>query len=177
MVTVVRLDGIPNDAVAVGDAVRDRLVRGGIIRANARRDKMWQPSQWEPGPAWESVVESIDWGPAFLTSSNNGVDIAVVRDTYHPVENLSPASCARCGARVADAYYVTLEPWVSGAEPRLTCPSCGWTALVGDWPNEWGFAVGMPAITFNNWPELTKEFLTSMLAQLGGRSRVVRTHM
>ena len=90
---------------------------------------------------------------------------------------------SRPGAGVAgsssppDVHHETIEPWLAGDEPTIACSNCGWSALIGDWASEFTFAIGAPAIVFNNWPMFKEAFVAELRALLGGRTFVVRTHM
>jgi hypothetical protein len=126
-----------------------------------------------PGPRWEALVVPAPGNESFLTWANNGVDIVAERQVHHPVANYEPPTCGRCGVAIdPDAHHALLEEWLAVKEPEVACASCGWTALIGDWPAEWGFAVGAPAVVFNNWPILTDEFVASLRSAFGGRTHL-----
>lgn len=178
MVTVVRLDTPEAEVAGLGRELTQWLLEKGVVQANSKRDELWQPSQWMPGPRWRDVVEEGPWNEHFMTTANNGVDVELKRQVYHPVESYEPPACRRCGAVLAeDVHHGTIEPWLAGDEPIVVCPNCGWSAPIGDWPAEFGFAIGAPAIVFNNWPMFKVGFLGELRLLLGGRTFVVRTHL
>ena len=76
-----------------------------------------------------------------------------------------------------DTYGEWVRAWMDEAiEPVFTC-LCGWSGPVGDWTGEYSIAIGTPAVTFHNWPELTQPFLTELRGMLGGRTMIVRAHL
>ena len=96
------------------------------------------------------------------------------------MENFSPPDCPSCSAPGPEDYTNAewLERWVDeGDEPVFTCAVCGRTALAGDWVGEFSLVVGAPGVTFNNWPELSEEFMKELKLRLGGRIAVVREHI
>lgn len=182
-VTAVRLDGASSaecEEIIVG--VQDLLLARGVILPNDRRDALWQPSEWKPGPAARTaVVEPVDWFDAFLDTANNGVDICGDRDVYHPVENDEAPRCPHCAAGVPTAYTDSYDDWLeewltAGREPLFTCDRCGWSGLVGDWTSQFSVLIGAPAVTFHNWPPLSPAFTTDIRAALGGRTGIVVSH-
>jgi hypothetical protein len=181
-VTVVRLDSISSaqcELITVG--VQDFLLSRAVVVHNDRRDPLWQPSAWKPGPLARMVVEPMDWFDAFLDTANNGVDIHRDRDVYHPVENDEQPRCPSCAATVpasyTDSYGDWLEAWLAnGREPSFTCDTCGWHGLVGDWSGQFSVLIGAPAVTFLNWPPLSASLIADIRAILGGRTGVVAGH-
>jgi hypothetical protein len=138
-VTLLRLDcASSGEREEIANAVQGLLLARGLIAPNDRRDRLWQPSPWKPGPAARSgVAEPIDWFDAFLNTANNGIDIRSDREVYHSVENDETPRCVRCGAAApgiyADSYGDWLQDWMNtGREPTFTCDQCGWSGLVGD---------------------------------------------
>ena len=178
MVTVVRLDSPEGEVVELAQTVARWLLKEGSVQPNSRRDELWQPSEWMPGPRWRDVVDEGPWNEDILETANNGVDVEVKRQVHHPTENYEPPACRRCGAVLSEElHHETIDPWLAGNEPTVVCPRCGWSAPIGDWPAKFGFAIGTPAIVFNNWPVLKEDFLAELRRLLGGRTFVVRTHM
>lgn len=179
--SLVRLDLVPAPVtVAIADAIRAWLLERGIIAVNDRIDPLWQPSTWKPGPRAREVAD-VPWFEAFLDTANNGVDVVLQRDCYHPVENDELPACRRCSAPAPLTYQGNYSEWVGtwfgeGTEPVFTCDGCGWTAPVGDWAGECSVAVGVPAVRFLNWPELDSRFIADVRARLGGRTTVIRSH-
>jgi hypothetical protein len=179
--SLVRLDVVSApESVTIADAIRDWLLERAIVAANDRIDPLWQPSAWKPGPRAREVADA-PWFDLFLGTASNGVDISSQRDCYHPVENDEPPACGRCSAPAPQAYQDNYGEWVGmwldeRTEPAFTCAACGWTAPVGDWAGESSVAIGAPAITFLNWPELDTRFIADARARLGGRTAVVRSH-
>jgi hypothetical protein len=172
-VTFVRLDPLtPDEAVGIADSVINLLRRNGIVIAN---DQDSEPP-WGPGPNWSSVTTDADSG--WLTLSNKGVDVSTERKAHNPMANYEPPGCGRCGTALdPDVHMAAIGEWFEGAEPVLTCPVCGWSAPVGDWPGQWLIAIGAPALTFNNWPPLREEFASSLRQLLAGRTVVVYGHV
>lgn len=173
--TVVCLDTGEVSTAAAAEMLTDFLVARNIITVNLQRDDLMQPSAWRPGASWLSVLEP---DPAMcLNLANDGVDIVTERAVHHPVENYEPPTCIRCATSYdEEAHHATIEPWLAGTEPVLTCSSCNWSALAGDWPATWTFAIGAPAVVFHNWPRLTDRFLGEVRMLIGGRTQVVRAH-
>lgn len=176
-ITVVELSLDEESARARAVAVRDWLLSLGVLRVNAKRDDLWQPSEFRAGP--NVLRAATEWGANDEKCVNSGVDLVVGRELHHPVENFDPPSCAGCSTALDmdDERHATLvEGWLDGEEPSVACPKCGRIALLGDWPGEWMFAVGNLAVRFNNWPPLRDEFVEALRERLGHRSRVVLTH-
>lgn len=172
--TVVRLDTDEVDVTALARTLTDFLLARKIITANLERDEVMQPSAWRAGPCWMSVLEPH---PESWRDMADGVDVVVEPVLHHPYENYEPLTCAQCTTEYDDeAHHGVIEPWLAGSEPVLTCQVCGWSALAGDWPATWTFAVGAPAVVFHNWPSLTNGFLAELQTFMGGRTRIVRAH-
>lgn len=173
---VVRIDA--DDAAESARRAIAFLVSERVVTANPDRVELRQPSEWVAGPAAESVVEPLIWTPGWRQLRNTGVDVVVDRQVHHAVENYEPPACPTCSATLDEAaHHDLLENWWStGREPTVSCRRCGCSALLGEWPSEWPSVVGAPAVVFNNWPQLTGEFLRRLRAHLGGRTEVVRAH-
>ena len=163
---VVRID-TDVDVVDRARRLTKALVETQVIVERAGREQ-----RYGPGPAAATVLEpGVEW----VELDDTGVDISARRSVYHSFGNWARPNCNRCGAPLErGAMQAALDAWFAAAEPVLTCPRCGWTALVGDWPAPWPFAVGAPAVVFQNWPPLDPQFLSEVRAAIGGRSRVVR---
>lgn len=180
--TVVRLDHLSAlDRQKVAGEIQELLVTRKVIVANDRPDRLWQPSAWKPGPQARTVVDDTDWFDAFLHTANNGADISVDRDAYHPVENDEAPRCPRCDVEAPDDYTESygewLEAWMAeGSEPSFVCRSCHWSGLVGDWSGRFSVLIGAPAVTFVNWPPIAQHLITELRDVLGGRSGVVCSH-
>lgn len=164
---VVRLDA--NPAAETLSRARDHLLAAGVIVPQPAPDELWQPSAWAAGPQARSVTVG-----GWRDLANNGVDLEVRRQVWHPMGNYEPPSCPACGAVAEEAgHHGIIDDWLAGTEPGLVCPGCGVVTPAGDWEGEWSFAVGSPAVVFHNWGALRPEFLTSLAAVLAGRTRVV----
>ncbi len=180
--TVVRLDEISAiERERTASAVQSLLVTRGVIVPNDRRDQLWQPSTWKPGPEAATVVEPTSWFDGFLQTADNGVDISVDRDAYHPVENDEAPRCPRCDAEApadyTESYAEWLEAWmVEGHEPSFSCGSCYRSTPVGDWNGRFSVLVGAPAVTFLNWPPISHGHLAELRDALGGRTGIVSSH-
>ena len=149
MLTVVRIDFPDAEVASLAQGLGPWLLDKQVVQHNFRRDKLWQPSEWMPGSRWRDVVEEHPSNESFLTLANNGVDVEVKRELYHPLEAYKPPACGRCGAVLGeDAHHAMIEPWLARREPLAICANCGWSALIGDWPGEGGFAIGAPAASF-----------------------------
>lgn len=177
--TVVRLNETSAaEREQIAAAVQDLLVTRGVIVPNDRRDPLWQPSVWKPGPQARMVADHTDWFDAFLQTANNGVDISVDRDAYHPVENEEVPRCPRCDAKApadyGESYAEWLEAWMTdGQEPSFVCGSCQQSALVGDWNGQFSALIGAPAVTFFNWPPISQRHIVDLRGALGGRTGIV----
>ena len=157
------------------------LLDTGVIDHNTERDDLWQPSRYRAGPRVLAVAPEFDYLTRRL--SNNGVDVAVGRSVYHPVENYEPPDCPACGTTLdEDTHYGFVEPWLTGPEPLVICPACQGKSLLGDWIGhgdeygQWTFQIGELGVSFNNWPALTTSFLTEIGDRIGPRWRVVSVH-
>jgi hypothetical protein len=171
-VTVVEISIGPLEAADRADAVVQWLLETGVVVANTDRGQ-WQPSAYRPGPRVHSVVPS--WHEHDYTLANNGVDVMVERQLYHSLEAYRPPACPACGHRLDEAAHDTFAtPWLAGREPAVTCPACGATNPLGDWPDS--YQVGELAVSFHNWPPLAEEFLAELGGRMGPRWRVVHEH-
>jgi hypothetical protein len=181
--TVVRLDALSDRQIQhIAATITTRLLQLRVITLNGRFNELWQPSAWMVGPEFSSVVVDVPWTDSVHATANSGVDIATAREAYHPVGNDEEPRCRACRAPAPAIYTETYGEWVQAwlddsAEPVFTCGACGWAAPIGDWEGEFSLAVGAPAITFHNWPDLTPDFLSELRQLLGGRTAVVRTHL
>jgi hypothetical protein len=179
---VLRLDPPGADeAAAIAGSVRDLLITRKVIGANDRRDELWQPSAWMPGPRAHAFVDPGDGADFFLDLANNGVDIRQEPEVHHPGENDEEPTCPHCAAGAPLHYAATYDEWLEtwatkGREPSFTCDRCGWTGLAGDWAGEFSPLVGAPAVTFHNWPPLLPSIVTAIRVILGGRTGVVHSH-
>jgi hypothetical protein len=172
-------------ASAAGDEAagkaRDLLLTSEAIQLNDRRDDLWAPSVWRPGPGAHRVIQTVSWFVPFMDTANNGVDIYSDRYVYHPVENDEEPRCPQCESlppsAYTDSYGDWLESWmVQGHEPSFTCEACGWAGPIGDWDGQFSALVGAPAVTFFNWPPLSQAWIAQVRAVLGGRTGVVLSH-
>lgn len=169
-VTVVEISVGPLEAADRADTVIGWLLDTGVVAENARRDQMWQPSAYRPGPRVRTAAPG--WQETDYTLANNGVDVLVERQLYHALSAYVPPACPRCGHRLDEATHESLvEPWLEGREPAARCDSCGRITPLGDWPDS--CQVGELAVTFHNWPPLAETFVAELGAQMGPRWRVV----
>jgi hypothetical protein len=163
------------EIAAVAAEVREWLIDREVAVVNARRDPLWRPSELAPGPAWRTAVEHEDEG--FETLANNGIDVCTDRAVHDPGENFEAPVCPACRTPLTDDEYTSwVEPWLAGTEPVVRCGNCGEERLLGDWDAPWGFAIGAPAVCFNNWGILSDGFLDEVRRVTGGRTFVVRCH-
>lgn len=163
---VVRIDteGDPAD-------IARRLARG-LVEFRIVVDLPRHDLTYGPGPAAATAIER---GTPWVDHGDTEVSISTERTMYNAFGQAARPNCDRCGTQ-ADrlAVQTACDAWFVATEPDLTCQACGWTALVGDWPAPWPFAVGAPAVVFENWPPLDPQFLSEVRALIGGRTRVVR---
>ena len=151
--TVVRLvSASPAQREEIAIAVRDLLLAREVVVPSDRRDSLWQPNEWKPGPAARVSVEgstgSTHSSPRPTTVSTS----AAIANVYHPVENDEAPRCPHCAAAApadyADSYGDWLEEWMAaGREPTFACDKCGWSGLVGDWTGQFSVLIGAPAVT------------------------------
>lgn len=179
---MVELSLTPVEASQKAGELAAWLQSAGVIRPILDQDHLRLPSEFQAGPNVLSVAPGFDNVARRLL--NNGVDIFVGRDWYHPYENYEPPDCPACGHTLdGDAHHELLEPWLFGPEPRVACSACGGGALLGDWiahgDDEWGrwtFYIAELAVQFNNWPALTASFRDELGRRMGARWRVVNQH-
>ena len=74
------------------------------------------------------------------------------------------------------AYAAFVEPWLACGEPTVACAECDEAYLLGDRSAPWGYAIGAPAVCFNNWAPLPETFLVDLRARVSNRKLVVRAH-
>jgi hypothetical protein len=119
---------------------RARLLGRGLIEANIIVERPGHKLPYGPGPAAATVLEpGVEW----IDLDDNGVDIDTERSVYHSLSNWARPNCNRCGTQPErEAIQAAFEAWTAGPEPTLTCPKCGWTTPVADWPAPWPFGVG-----------------------------------
>ena len=156
------------------DDVRRRAaeVRAWLLTTGVAADRA---GTLRPGRAWRTVV--VPPGHRLEGFAHNAIDVTTERVVHDPGANFEPAACPSCHVPLtAEAYTDLVEPWLTGGEPLVECPACGRTALLGDWDAPWGYAIGTPAVRFNNWPILTDEFEAAVRQRVGGRTAVVRGH-
>lgn len=157
-------------------AVRDWLLQAQIIEANARRDALWQPSEFSAGPRAVEVAPPLAHDH-IRKLANNGVDFVRERAIHHPTENYEPPPCPACGVPAdEDAHGEILEAWLEGDEPPFSCAACGKATAAGDWVAKFTFYVGNLAVRFNNWSDIDPDFLARIGERLGPRWRVVYEH-
>jgi hypothetical protein len=181
-ITVVEISVSAHEASLRAAELSRWLLDIGVVRFNTARDEIWQPSEYRSGPGATAVAPQVNNPAGQLV--NNGVDIIAQRRFYSPDENYGPPDCPACGETLDEATHVDLvEPWLAGPEPIVTCDACGVQTPIGDWiadGNEWGqwtFHVGQLAVTFNNWPGLTRDFRSELGGRMGPRWRVISAHM
>jgi hypothetical protein len=147
-ITVVELSLDLPRARERASAVREWLVTLGVVQPNAKRDDLWQPSEFRAGP---NVLRAVtEWGPMYARLANSGVDVVSERKPYHPFENDEPPSCPTCETPMGDGDYSLerLAEWYEGSEPRVRCGSCGNEALAGVWRGRfWATRRGRPPRT------------------------------
>lgn len=175
-ITVVELSLGDAEARAHAPAVREWLLSLGVVQANAKRDDLWQPSEFRAGP--NVLRAATEWGLHEAERANSGVDVTVGRKPYHPFENDEPPVCPKCGTAMADGDYSIerLGEWCEGSEPRVRCVGCGCEVLAGDWRGRFSYLVGNLAVEFHNWPPLREDFIAALRERLGPRTGVVVTH-
>ena len=172
-VTVVEMSIGAMEAADRADAVIRWLLDHEVIVPNPTRGSSWRPSAYVPGP--RAPVAAPEFGDTDYTLANNGVDILVERELYRDTAPHDQPSCADCGYELAETTLEGLiRPWLDGREPRVRCPGCGTVRPLGDWPD--GYLVGELAVRFNNWPDLSEEFMSELGTLMGPRWRTVHEH-
>jgi hypothetical protein len=173
-ITIVDLD-VDLDAAAVRALeVTDWLLESRVVIRNPNPDAIMQPSDLVPGPR---VTEASPEAHQFIGLWNNGVDVVARRELHHPFGNEEAAPCPVCGTAMPDGDRDSIEAWIEGVEPIVTCGTCGTPNRIGDWVHPFTFYVGNLAVCFNNWSPLTDEFTTKLGDRLGHRWRVVLAHI
>ncbi len=114
----------------------------------------------EPVPLDERADVSVDLGP--------GATVSAFADS-------APPECPRC--------YEMFDEWDpqdwydGGDEPTEQCPSCGFTALIGDWHiGSIAYARTECGLVLVDWPNLEEygpELHDALLAAVGSRPRYV----
>jgi hypothetical protein len=124
-------------------------------------------TDWSPGPSWRSVVDEVR-DAAFESLWFNGVDVRPAVQMQSAYSNYEEWACPRCATELVSTDLI--ENWVeSEIEPNARCSSCGYSALLGDWPAQFPAAlVGAPVVTFQNWHPLRATFITDVVEHLGG---------
>jgi len=161
-VYVVRLDPPAGEVDALAAAVRAWLVAEGVTAEDG-----------EPGDRWRSALSDVEKNPLLP----DAVSVVTEWQVFTAMGNLTPPTCARCGVERPDNVDHVEEWWITHVEPEITCLSCGWTALDGDWPGPFWLAASDLAVRFYEWPLLSEEFLAAVQARLGGRTRVIYEHI
>ncbi|WP_250003498.1 hypothetical protein [Actinoplanes sp. M2I2] len=163
---VVRID------TDVDAAARARQVTEGLLELRVIVDRPGPELPYGPGPA---AADHLEPGEQWVDHEDNGVDIVAERSAYHAFTNWARPNCDRCGSQPdRETMQSAFEAWLGGPEPTVACRECDWTARAGDWPAPWPFAVGAPAVLFQNWPALDPQLLNDVRAAIGGRTRIIR---
>lgn len=71
-VTVAELSLDEASARVRAATVREWLVSSGVVQINAKRDDLWQPSEFRAGPNVRRAV--TEWGPDEAKRANSGVE-------------------------------------------------------------------------------------------------------
>ncbi len=181
---VVDLDVTPAEVAVVAERIAHWLLEEGIVEPNTKRDGLWQPSEWMPGPNWTKAVCDVGRAGDYLRDNatgigfaNRGVDLIGDRRVHDPGGNFESPPCPACHSRVDVDRYIELIPvWLEGPEPTLWCPQCHSEHLIGDWRWRFGFAVGNLAVRFNNWPVLDDAFVEEIARHLSARWTLILGH-
>ena len=90
-----------------------------------------------------------------------------------------PPECPQCHDLLDD--WDPQEWWDGGDEPEEECPSCGFTALIGDWHiGSTPYARTECGLVLVDWPDLTEygpELHEALLTTVGSRPRYVSGHV
>jgi hypothetical protein len=169
-VTVVEISLSALQAADRADEVCRWLTGTGIVVPAPKHDGESWTSAYRAGARVHDAAPG--WPGGCPDGPRRGVDILVERTLYRAVDESAHPCCPGCGTPLDEQTQEDLiRPWLGEVEPRVTCPGCAEPCLLGDWRG--GFQVGELAVRFNNWPELSDEFLARLGALLGPRWRVV----
>lgn len=113
-----------------------------------------------------------------------GGTVTVVGDerTWTAGDGTRPARCRSCATFLGDEYWEQVGRWIEEAEPTLSCPACGWSALAGDWDVSGSVVVGCPAVVLDVPADaldpggVAAALRMDLVAELGGRWAVVHRH-
>jgi hypothetical protein len=148
------------------------LLDRGVIVPNAARDSVMAPSEFRAGPRCSfAALEAERW----VGGGHTGIDVVAERMVHHAIGNYEPPTCPHCSAAAIDFddHHALIEPWLyDRVEALVRCVACGRSTLVGDLEG-WSFQVGDLAVVFHNWPPLADEFVASLGARMGPRTRMV----
>lgn len=117
-----------------------------------------------PLPLEERDSISVDLGP--------GATVSAFADSV-------PPECPQCHDLLDD--WDPQQWWDDGEEPEEQCPSCGFTALIGDWHIEsTPYARTECGLVLVDWPDLREygpDLHEALLATVGSRPRYVSGHV
>ncbi|MEZ5211528.1 hypothetical protein MYK68_10410 [Gordonia sp. PP30] len=121
-------------------------------------------SDGNPLPLDERGDVSVDLGP--------GATVSAFSDSV-------PPECPRCHELLTD--WDPQDWWDGGEEPTEECPSCGFTAPIGDWHiGSTPYARTDCGLVLVDWPNLEEygpELHDALLASVGSRPRYVSGHL
>ncbi len=147
-----------DDPVEAGGAVDEERVQQIMAIAHSAA------ADGHPLPLDERDDVSVDLGPGATVSAFSDAAPPECRQCHEPLEAWDPQ-----------------DWWEGGDEPEEECPSCGFTALIGDWHiDSIPYARTECGVVLVDWPNLEDygpELHEALLATVGERPRYVSGHV
>ena len=177
------------EATRRASAIRERLVREGIVEPAANGDCVLAGEGHPPGRRAASLYQATAASNVDFTSLvTNGVTIECERFanlTYpYPVDTVV---CPRCEASVdRELLFAAVNTWLDGDDAATVSCECGQPRHLREWrsrdPRESPIVCGNLVVTFYNWPRLdSKAWQMDIIALIGealaARPSVAWTHL
>ena len=177
-----------SEATRRAKAIRELLVREGIVEAAANGDCVLSGEGHPPGPRAASLHAATPGEADFTKLVTNGVTIECERFanlTYpYPVEMVV---CPRCETTVDRALlFEAVNAWLDGDDAATVSCECGQPRHLREWrsrdPQESPIVCGNLVVTFYNWPSFaSKGWKIDIPARIGealaARPSVAWTHL
>lgn len=159
---IVDRDATGKEAPALAAEILDWLIEQQIVKPDSTDCVLGGEFGYLPGPNYSLAVEKTC--NKLLTSRTNGLEIIVRRSVIWSGQGEVELICSACGRfSPPDHWADAIAEWHEGQGPgMLSCPGCGASQSVAEWPHEpaWGF--GHLAFQFWNWPTLKSSFVNEI---------------